>query len=288
MNTTPALRALKHPPVLLVAAALLCGATAQRASPVEELMTASGLHAAVAAAARGIPDHAATNKAAERLEPAQAQRFRQTLAEVFGSARLQAQVLKALKAQVTAQDAELYLGFFTSPTGKRLVAMEVSADTGAPGALEAYASTLQDHPPPPSRIAQVRRLEAAVKSAAFSVGVVNAVSLGLVRGMGQVNPKLQVPDERLRATAEKMGSELEQQLEAATLLHTLFTYRDATDAEMEAAIAWHTSKGGRAFRQASQAAVLGVVSAAAVEAGRTLAKLQKESAAARKGPAPRR
>jgi len=170
-------------------------------------------------------------------------------AVAFSAERLQTLVRESLSARVDDAKIAQAAGWFRTSTGRRITAAEIAA--AMPQAQEdiaKFAHARRTNPIEPKRLQRLQRLEEAAGTSEFSFELLVAVAEGMRRG---AEPYL--PAERRQALgngekdiASARGKAVEE-LRATTLVGLEFAYRDISDADLDAYLAFLSSPGGRAI-----------------------------------------
>lgn len=168
-------------------------------------------------------------------------------AVVFGADHLQALVSESLSARLDDAKVAQALAWLRTAAGRKIIAAEIAA--GMPQAHEdiaRFARSRAANPTEPKRLERLQRLEAAAGSSEFAFDVVMAVAEGMRRG---AEPFL--PVDRRRAMRGPDGdvsgarADAVERLRAATLVGLEFAYRDISDADLDAYLAFLGSPTGR-------------------------------------------
>jgi len=168
-------------------------------------------------------------------------------ATAFAAERLQSLVVESLSAGVDDGKLMQALIWFRTPAGKKIAAAETAA--GMPQAqkeIAAFAQARTNNPTDPKRLERLRSIDEVAGTSEFTFDAVMAVAEGLRRG---VEPYL--PVERRRSVGN-IDSEIAnarvkalEQLKTVTLTNLEFCYREISDADLDAYIAFLGSPGGR-------------------------------------------
>jgi len=170
-------------------------------------------------------------------------------AVAFSADRLQSLVRESLSARVDDATITQAAGWFRTTTGRKITAAEIAA--AMPQAQEdvaKFARARRTNPIEPKRLERLQRLEEAAGTSEFSFDLLVAVAEGMRRG---AEPYLPVERRRALGSGDKhiasARPKAAEELRATTLVGLEFAYRDISDADLDAYLAFLSSPGGRAL-----------------------------------------
>jgi len=244
---------------------------ASASAPVRDYMTSSGLTDSLVAMAAGMPAQLEGN-ATRDVPPEAGDAVKKILLDAFASKMLVAAAEESLGRVKQPQQLTDASAWFKQPLGKKMVAMEIAA--GRPEAskeLEAYAAEIQKTPPARQRITLVQRLDNVTDASRFTVQILASLTANLARSVSEATPGGKQPsDADLQTLIRTMHNKLEEPMRNATLVQNLFTFRAASDAELNAYIDWLDSPVGRTSIQLGKDAMMDAMVASADVAGKRL------------------
>lgn len=202
------------------------------------------------------------------LDAAERAAVDRVVAEAYGAERLQALVHEAVGPRVDEAKLGQVLAWYRTAAGRKITSAEtVAAMPQAQAELAAFARARATHPTEAARVERLRRLDAAAGASEFTFDVVVAVAEGLRRG---VEPFLPVERRRGLAGADREVAEARpravEQLRATLLANSEFVYRDVSDGDLDAYLAFLLSPDGRWFVAEIHRALLHAVRASTEEA----------------------
>lgn len=169
----------------------------------------------------------------------------------FQPAAMDNRALATLRQQLA--DPQPALRFFTSPLGRKIVAAEVEASSKA--ALQRYAKGMPLPTVTDSRRALIQRLAQALPASEAGAEVSLALAGVAADSLSQMIPGLPFGNAQTRGLLNTQRQRLMRQIETNldnTLLHV---YRDLSEQELSAFVAFADSPGGQAYYQAALAAL---------------------------------
>jgi len=169
-------------------------------------------------------------------------------AVAFGAQRLQGLVSESLNTRVDDAKIAQAAVWFRTAAGRKIIAAEIAA--GMPQAQEdiaRFARARATNPPDAKRRERLQRLDEVAASSEFSFDVFMAVAEGMRRG---AEPFLPVERRRAMGNVDRevvagARPNAVEQLRATTLVSLEFTYRDISDADLDAYLAFLGSPSGR-------------------------------------------
>lgn len=217
-----------------------------------------------------------SGKQMKKAPPAVVKAIEEEMARAFTAQGFQDRVSADLKKNFDQKRMQALLKEFSTPTAKAMVGMERAAHSAEE--FSKFAGSKEAKQPAPERAALIQRIDAATKASGLAVDVAFASMKALALGMGAA-------DER-RAGAidkamEKQRAASTKKIRDATLLNLAFSYKDASNADLEKFAAIYESENSKWFSGLVHDAVLEEVKSASAKAGEQIANLKV-------APAPKR
>jgi Domain of unknown function (DUF4124)/Uncharacterized protein conserved in bacteria (DUF2059) len=168
-------------------------------------------------------------------------------AEAFRAERLQALAQESLGGNLDDANLAQALAWYRTPLGRKITVAElVAAMPQRQQDIADYARTRAMQPVEPGRLERLRRLEELAGASEFAFDLILAVADGLRRG---VEPFVSLERRRAMAGAEGEANagraQAVEQLRAGILISAEFTYRNLSDAELDAYVTFLASPSGR-------------------------------------------
>ena len=240
----------------------LCGmgaayaADAERDALIQQTIKLSGLkaqidqfpavmHAQLAARQRDVPP-----EVYEKMSPVFAEASRTDLA-------LQS-VTKSFEAQYDHDKLVQIVQRLKSPLFMKMTALETVSADATQEHVQAFIAEVQQTPPPEARLAIMRRLSQATDTAAMLERISLALTKGLAKGMASAMDVVPPAPGEVEAAIHQQAVANAEMIESGALLRNLYTYRTATDPELEEYVSfletelgrWLTATGANALIQA--------------------------------------
>ena len=265
------MKALVYPAVLLAALAGAEPAQAQEdaASAARRLVVRSGLAVQLRSVPRGfeqqitqlrgqIPDaiHASLARAGK---------------EAFRAEGLQAEIERSLPEKLKLAEMQKALAWLETPAGRRVtLAEEASSSTLDDASLKKYAEQSKGKPISARRKQLLQDLVAATGALDSTANLIEATSLGVAIGMDSTQPvQKRAGVAALRAQIQKVmpREELKKTLAASLPGIYAYTYREVSEADLAAYLAFLRGTDGRKYNDAMVEAFSQAVVAASVRMG---------------------
>lgn len=200
---------------------------------------------------------------------------------------LHALMVEAFQRDFDYARMEAALAWLRSPLSRRMVSLEVSANTpAAQGELQRFAGSLGAQPPGGERLSLVQRLDRASRGTETALAIVSAMTRGLA---GAVAPTLPTSRRPKPGELERIDREIRVQygapIEEALTVRMLFAYREVGEDELAEYVRYWESEGGRQMAAAIGRAFVHTLGRTMERVGRDLARAMPPDRAA---PAPRR
>ena len=272
---------LRTPGTILTALLLLPSLVFGQAPDADQLQTLyvqSGMAALVEQIPAGIQagfDQAFSDDGANSFSASQIKIIRARIPQAYAEADMRPRIMSALAEQMTAADYTIVMAWLDSAVGRKCTALESAA--AAPEALEAmegFARELQQSPPPPSRVALLGELAAAVRAAENAVEVVMNTQLAVAAGMMAALPaEQQKPLDLIRDQIEQLRPQITAAMQNQTVIAFLYTYQDLTEAEIGAYLRFARSEVGARYHNAASAGIQQALTAGSLNLGAMIAEI---------------
>ena len=173
--------------------------------------------------------------------------------QAFSPDRFKQTIIKEVRASTTVKDLDTVLKWLDSPLGKKLTRLEEAASTPETlSKVKEFAARLQQSPPTETRLNILRRLDAAVKATEANVEIVMNTQLAVAFAVVKSLPQEQQGSlEAIAAELKKNRPQVEAAMKSQTLIFSLYTYQNLTNAELERYIRFATSPAGEKYHRAT-------------------------------------
>lgn len=215
-----------------------------------------------------------SGKQHSKASPAVVKAIENAVAESFSAQNFQARVSVDLKKNFNEQRLQALLKDFSTPAAKRMIEREQAAPS--PEEFARFARSPAATRPSPQRAGLLKRIDAATRASDLAVDVafssMKAVALGVV---GEGAGKAAAVDKVI----EKQRASTTQRIRNATLLNLAFSYRDASDAELEEYARIYEAENSKWFTGIVYTSLLEEVKSASAQAGERIASVAGKPAA---------
>jgi len=194
----------------------------------------------------------------------------------FTAEGFQRRVSADLKKNFDQNRLQALLKDFSTPAAKTMIELERASQ--APEDLAQFARSAAATRTSPQRAGLVKRIDAATRAGDLAVDAAFVSMKALAMGMaGEDARKAGAIDQ----TIEKQRASATQKIRDATLLNLAFSFKDASDADLEKYAAIYEAEESKWFYGLVYASLLEEVKRASAEAGEGIAELATKAAAAR-------
>jgi hypothetical protein len=197
--------------------------------------------------------------------------LRSAARESFSPAAMHEDLVRGIAARLTVSEMRKALVWLDTDVGRRMTrAEELAAEQLTPEALQAYADGLKRRPLSPRRSELIASLSAATKAVESGATLMEGVALGIAVGMDNLQPAenrlgIAALSEQLRQSMPP--DKLREALAAMTPTMYAYVYRDVSDADLEAYLAYNRSNTGVRYNDAMMGALTEALSKAALRVG---------------------
>lgn len=174
-------------------------------------------------------------------------RLRGLFSDAFGAARVQGAVADALRNEYDEKKFTAGVTLLNSTIARKMTKLESAAATPEQQqALQAYAATLEQQPPPLERVELMKKL--ILSSGALDVVV--DMQMVFVEAMGRaMNPlapaEKRLSEEQIVQKLDEMRSQVEEAAKPFLLVSSLYIYRGVSDEDLNEYLALYESDTGR-------------------------------------------
>ncbi len=205
------------------------------------------------------------------------------LVDSYQGETLYAHVLRYFETHAEPAQVEEALAWLNSPLSKKMTEFEVEAATPeGQQQLQQFAAGLGSNLPSDARVALVMRLDEATRATDLSVNMLASVTRAMIEGTQPLLPPgKKISEEDLEMQIEYMKAALKPTLKSTILISFLYTYRAASDEELEQYAGYWESESGQWLNRITGEAWLEAMSAAGREAGGRIAEISSRKSLTR-------
>ena len=277
----PATAAPKKPQAVTPAKASAAGKAAAPADTgaardklIEDLLVASGLKQQLDQLPRELAAGVKqSGKPKSKASPAVLKSIENAVTESFTAQGFHDRVSAGLKKNFDAKRMQALLKDFSAPATKRMIDLEQLAPP--PAEFAQFARGAAAARTSPQRTGLIKRIDAATRASDLAVDValssMKAVALGAAGGGADKPAAVDKAIEKQRASAT-------DNIRNATLLNLAFSYRSASDAELEEYAKFCEAENSKWFYGIVYSSVLDEVRSASAQAGERIAALASKPA----------
>ena len=250
------------------------GATAHR------LMIRSGLSVQLRGFAAQIENEIKQNPA--KLDGQMIAALAAAAKEAFRAELLQEDMTRRIAKKLTVADMKTALAWLETAIGRRITLAEELASAALDArSLGAYLERVKATPLPEKRKGLVAELVSVTQAVRSAAATQEAMALGVALGMDSMQPReKRVGEAALRARLRQAMPPDQVQAALAQQLPVIYayTYRDVTDADLSAYVAFLKSVGGRRYHDGMTGAFIEGLGRASVQVGELAAQRQHKTA----------
>lgn len=273
--------------ILAALATMALAAGAAEPRRIAELMHKSGLWTQLGQAQEQIRSgaqqaqaQAKAGKGGSKLGDDDFARLIAAMNAAYAPDKLRESMAKELEAHLSANDEAVVLEWLSSELGTRLTKIEEAS-----GELEASIAAEREAPAyfasvPESRVAQFRRMIAAIRMGEATAAMVINMTTAIGFGMAMANPA-EDPATVAQSIRDRMEPQRERMAEsfnARAVQSFAYVYRTISDADLERYVAFSESPAGRRYHDASVKGMDNVLARAGIQMGREFDALTREPA----------
>jgi hypothetical protein len=200
--------------------------------------------------------------------------------DAYAPESLRGVALSHLRPKLATGPLDAVMKWLSSERGRRITQLEETASTlEAQAKLATFAATLQASPPRPERVALIQRLDAATRSTDLATDVALRIAAAVARGLLAAQP-ISTPTPDLDAILEAQRPQMRAGMQSSVLVTYLFTYRELSDADLGAYVAFMESGPGQWYNDATSSAFVASLDYAASRLSANLAMAGRPQAPA--------
>ncbi len=203
-----------------------------------------------------------------KTPPALVNAIEDAVTQSFTAEGFQNRVSTALKKDFDRKRLQALLKDFSTPAAKSMVELEHAEQSQKD--FDAFARSAAAKNPAPERAALIKRIDAATRASELAVDVafasMKSLALGIA-GEGKAKP------ESIDQAIEAQRAESFDKIRNATRLNIAFSFRDASDADLEKYAGIYETENSKWFYGLVHAAIVEEARAASTEAGNLISKL---------------
>lgn len=239
---------------------------------VEDVLVASGLKQQL----NQLPQNlvAGVRQSAKRstkAPPAVLKAIDDAVSESFSAAAFHGRVSAGLKKNFDEKRLQALLTDLSAPAARRMIGMEQAAPS--PEEFAKFARSEAATRPSPQRASLIKRIDAATRASDFAIDAAFASMKAIASG--GADPQKAAAADRI---IEKQRASATSNIRAATLLNLAFSYRNASDAELEAHAKFYEAENSKWLSGVVYTALMEEVRSASAQAGERIGALAKAPA----------
>jgi uncharacterized small protein (DUF1192 family) len=208
--------------------------------------------------------------------------LRDAFAHAYEPEKLYQKVIAHFESNSNREQLLAARKWLETPLSQKMTRLEVAA--GRPEAqqeMQEFSAQLDANPPEPDRLSLVQELDDSVGASENTIAISVATVEAVVKGVQPLlPPDRRMPESEIEHQVERLQAQLKATMKYSTWLAFLYTYRSATNQELEEYLAYWRSGEGRWLSQTASAALLEAITAAAEEAGKRIAEAATRNRAA--------
>lgn len=241
---------------------------------IEDLLVASGLKQQLSQLPQKLlAGVRQSGKQQTKASPAVLKAIENTVAESFSAQGFHDRVSAGLKKNFDDKRMQALLKDFSTPAAKRMVELEQALPSQREFAQ--FARSAAATRPPPQRASLIKRIDSASRASDLAIEVAFASMKGVALGaVGGGAAKAAAVDR----TIEKQRASATNKVRNATLLNLAFSYRNASDTDLEEYAKFYEKENSKWFSGIVYTSLLEEVQSAAAQAGERIAALASKPA----------
>jgi hypothetical protein len=241
---------------------------------IEDLLVASGLKQQLSQLPQKFMDGVRqSGKQHTKASPAVLKAIENAVTESFSAQRFHDRVSAGLKKNFDEKRAQALLKDFSTPAAKRMIELEQVSPSQEERAQ--FARSAAATRPSPQRTSLVKRIDTATRASDLAIDVAFASMKGIALGtVGAGAEKAAAVDKAI----EKQRASATKDIRNATLLNLAFSYRNASDAELEEYAKFYETENSKWFSGIVYTSLLEEVQSASAQAGERISTLASKPA----------
>jgi len=269
--------AAKPPAAIKAAAPADSGAA--RDKLIEDVLVASGLKQQLSQLPQKlVAGVTQSGKRQTKASPAVLKAIENAVTESFSAQGFQDRVSAGLKNNFDDKRMQALLKDFSAPAAKRMI--ELQQATPSPEEFAQFARSAATTRPSPQRTSLIKRIYTATKASDLAIDVAFSSMKGIASGAAGAGPEKAAAVDK---AIEKQRASATNNIRSATLLNIAFSYRSASDADLEEYARTYETENSKWFTGIVYASLLEEVKRASAQAGERIGALAGKPAA----PAPK-
>jgi len=241
---------------------------------IEDVMSATGLRPQL----NELPQQmvAGVQESGKQMKQAKAavvKAIEEEIARAFTAQGFQDRVNAALKDKFDQKRMQALQKAFSAPAAKSMIGMERAPHSAQE--LAQFARSKEAKQPAPERAALIKRIDSATKASELATDIAFASMKALAQGMAGADARRAGAIDKMM---EKQRTASTKKIQDATLLNLAFSFKDASNADLEKFAAIYESEDSKWFYALVHDALLEEVKSASAKAGEQIANLKVQSA----------
>jgi hypothetical protein len=208
-----------------------------------------------------------------KASPAVRKAIENAVTASFSAQGFHDRVSAGLKKNFDEKRMQALLRDFSAPAAKRMIELERASPSQAE--LAQFARSAAATPPSPQRASLIKRIDTATRASDLAIDVafssMKGVALGAVGGRAEQAAAVDKAIEKQRASAIS-------NIRNATLLNLAFSFRNASDADLEEYARFYETENSKWFSGIVYTSLLEQVQSASAQAGERIGKLASKPA----------
>ncbi len=259
--------------VFLAASATLLAQDPATVANIDEAFRLAGVHALL----QSLPSHVneMTAAAMAQLPADQRQQFEPLVKDVslkfLDPDAFSRQLRTYFVKHYDPSKMATFLALERTPAYRPMHRLEAAAESSTPASRRSFEASLKSDPPKATRVDILRRLDDAMNMTGLQVRIVAGILNAMSAGMGAQMPA------NLDAQTAAFTARIRPVLANNVLVHNLYVYRDADDADLEDYVAAAQQPAVAWFNRVLQDAIVVVAADRAARAGEYLKTKTKGS-----------
>lgn len=197
------------------------------------------------------------------------------LAKSFSAEGFHGRVSADLKKNYDEKRMQALLKDFSTPAAKSMIELERASPSAE--ALAQFARSPAATKPTPQRAGLIKRIDAATRAGDLAVETAFVSMKALAQGIVGANARKAAAMDK---TIEKQRAAVSKKIRDATLLNLAFSFKDASDADLEKYAGIYETENSKWFYGLVYASLLEEVKSASTKAGESIGELKGKPAAA--------
>jgi len=202
------------------------------------------------------------------------------LAKALTAEGFHGRVSADLKKNYDEKRMQALLKDFSTPAAKSMIELERASPSAQ--ALAQFARSAAATKPTPQRAGLIKRIDAATRASDLAVETAFVSMKALAQGIVGANARKAAAMDK---TIEKQRAAVSKKIRDATLLNLAFSFKDASDADLEKYAGIYEAENSKWFYGLVYASLLEEVKSASTKAGESIGELKGKPAAAAGKPA---